>query len=355
MYFKSRKYTEDVEKVAYEFKDLMVKKKKFMVIGASGLIGRFMIDVLVYANQKYGLANEIICISRSENKLHDFFREYLNLNYFSVIAIDITKEIETSVQCDYIFQGASNTHPLAYANDPIGTIMTNVIGTQNILNFAKKNNVRRTIFFSSVEIYGENRGDVKGFSENYCGYIDCNTLRAGYTEAKRTCEALCQAFISKEKLDIVIARISRVFGPTVLASDSKASSQLIFNGVNEEDVVLKSEGLQRYSYSYVGDVVSALLFLVKNGENGEAYNIKGKNGDIELRDFAKIVADYSGVKLSYDIPSEVEKKGFSRVNMAVLDDLKVRELGWKPSFKVSDAIKTTIDILQEGVVKNDNK
>ena len=62
---------------------------------------------------------------------------------------------------------------------------------------------------SSVEIYGENKGDTETFDENYLGYINCNTLRAGYPESKRLSESLCQAYIGKYNMDIVIGRLSR--------------------------------------------------------------------------------------------------------------------------------------------------
>ncbi len=94
-------------------------------------------------------------------------------------------------------------------------------------------------FFQLSKIYGENRGDVEKFTEDYCGYIDCNTLRAGYPEGKRVSESLCQAYSAKHHLDIVIPRLCRTFGPTMLLSDSKASSQFILNTVHGEDIVLK--------------------------------------------------------------------------------------------------------------------
>ena len=83
------------------------------------------------------------------------------------------------------------------------------------------------LFLSTVEIYGENRGDLDKFTEDYCGYIDCNTLRAGYPEGKRASESLCQAYIQKYGIDVVIPRISRTFGPTMLLSDSKAFLNLL--------------------------------------------------------------------------------------------------------------------------------
>ncbi len=81
-------------------------------------------------------------------------------------------------------------------------------------------------------------------------------------KVSRVSESLCQAYIAKHQLDIVIPRLCRTFGPTMLLSDSKASSQFILNAVHEEDIVLKSEGNQYFSYIYVGDAVSAMLHLL---------------------------------------------------------------------------------------------
>lgn len=128
---------------------------------------------------------------------------------------------------DYIIHAASNTHPVAYAGDPVGTIAANVIGTDNLLKWASAVKCKRFVFLSSVEVYGENRGDTDKFAEDYMGYIDCNTLRAGYPESKRTGEALCQAYRKQDGMDIVIPRLSRAYGPTMLASDTKAISQFI--------------------------------------------------------------------------------------------------------------------------------
>lgn len=90
---------------------------------------------------------------------------------------------------DYIIHLASNTHPKQYAEDPIGTIMTNIYGCDNLLKLAVEKKAR-FLLASSVEIYGQ--GTAIPMNEEYCGYIDCNLARSGYNEAKRTCEALTQ-------------------------------------------------------------------------------------------------------------------------------------------------------------------
>ncbi|MGH1830060.1 NAD-dependent epimerase/dehydratase family protein [Enterococcus gilvus] len=347
MFQSNKDYTNDISIVSEDFANLNIRNKRFLIFGASGLIGRFLIDVLMYANKKYDLNNIVIGVGRNREKLVKIFSNYVFENSFSILEMDINQEISDKITCDYILQAASNTHPKLYATDPVGTITTNIIGTQNILEFARKKKVERTIFFSSVEIYGENRQDVKYFDESYMGYIDCNTLRAGYSEAKRTSEALCQAYISKHNLDIVIARISRVFGPTVDRGDSKASTQFIFNGVNNQNVTLKSKGDQLFSYSYVADVASALLMLIVKGIRGEAYNIKGLNGDVTLKQFAESIASYSSTKVIFELPDELEKKGFSTATLALLDDKKIRSLGWTPKFDFNESLEKTVMILKE--------
>ena len=79
--------------------------------------------------------------------------------------------------------------------------MANILGTNSLLKLAVTLKAR-FLLLSSVEIYGENRGDTERFEEGYCGYIDCNTLRAGYPESKRAGEALCQAYIKQKEIYI---------------------------------------------------------------------------------------------------------------------------------------------------------
>ena len=242
---------------------------------------------------------------------------------------------------------ASNTHPVAYATQPVSTIMTNITGLGNMLEYACNCGASRFAFASSNEIYGENRGDVELFDEKYCGYIDSNTLRAGYPESKRCGEALCQAYARQYGIDVVIPRFTRSFGPTLLESDTKALSQFLRNAVHHEDIVLKSEGRQYYSYTYVADAVSGLLYVLLLGASGEAYNIADESGDITLRDLASELASIAGTKVVFDLPDATEAAGFSKATKARLSSSKLKKLGWTCRFPLRTGLEHTVLSLQE--------
>ena len=338
-------YVEDVKRVAaLDLPWNKLRGKTILVTGGTGLIGSFLIDVLNAAN----LGCKVLLFGRSEDKAKARFAEYWDTGWIEFVKWDAADSDLPKVDghVDYVLHLASNTHPVAYATDPIGTITTNVIALNNLLSLATEKRATRFLFASSNEIYGENRGDVELFDEKYCGYIDCNTLRAGYPESKRCGEALCQAYIKQKGLDCVIARLTRTYGPTILPTDTKAISQFFKNALAGEDIVLKSEGRQYYSYQYVADSVAGLLTVLLKGECGEAYNIADESGDITLRDLADLVATQAGRKVVFELPNVVEAVGFSKATKARLDGRKVRLLGWMSRFGISSGVKRTMDILK---------
>lgn len=347
--YENRQYLEDVSYVAEQ--KLPWKKlqdQSVMISGATGLVGSFLVDVLMDRNRNYGMNCTVYALGRNAERAKRRFAYCADEKTWKYISYDINRPLvrEDIGKVDYILHLASNTHPFAYSTDPIGTITTNIIGTQNMLEFAAAHGAERCVFTSSNEIYGENRGDVEKFDEEYCGYIDCNTMRAGYPESKRCGEALCQAYIRQKGLDIVIPRLTRSYGPTLLATDTKALTQFIRKGVAGEDIVLKSRGTQYYSYLYAADTVSGLLTVLLKGECGEAYNVADDASDIMLKDLAGIIAEYVGRKVVFEIPDAVESAGYSKATKARLESAKLQTLGWKAKYDIRTGIERTIDILR---------
>lgn len=322
--------------------------KSIMISGATGLVGSFLIDVLMNKNKNENLNCTVYALARNEDRVNSRFLYCKGNPLFRYIKYDVLKPLKSIDidNVDYVLHMASNTHPLQYSTDPIGTITTNIIGTKNMLDFAVEHNAIRCVFTSSNEVYGENRGDVELFDEEYCGYINCNTMRAGYPEAKRCSEALCQAYIKQRNLDVVIARLTRSYGATLLKDDSKALSQFLHKGIAGEDIVLKSEGTQQYSYLYIADTVSGLLTVLLKGKRGEAYNVSDINSDIMLKDLAAIIAGYAGKKVVYEIPDAVESAGYSKATKARLDSKKLQTLGWSAKYDIVAGIERTLEILK---------
>lgn len=348
--YDNKLYMEDVRFVAsIDIPWEKLKNKSIMLSGATGLIGSFLIDVIMEKNASDDLGCTIYALGRNEEKARTRFPKFADDYHYAFIPYDVKKPFvrDELGTVDYILHLASNTHPMQYSTDPIGTITTNIIGVQNMLEFAVEHHAARFAFASSNEIYGENRGDVEFFDENYCGYINSNTMRAGYPESKRCGEALCQAYKAQKGLDIVIPRPTRSYGPTMLMSDTKAISQFIKKGIAGEDIVLKSAGTQFYSYTYVADAVAGLLTILLRGENGEAYNIAEEHSDIMLKDLAGIIAGINGKEVVFEIPDAVEAAGYSTATKARLDGRKLRALGWKPRYDIKSGMERTISILRE--------
>lgn len=346
--YRNEKYLEDVQKVAgLDLPWERLAQSSLLISGASGLIGSFLVDVLREQNRK-GLECRILALGRNPGRLQERFATDAPDPLLAFLPYDVTRPLNPDMErADFCLHLASNTHPVQYATDPIGTIMTNVMGLSNMLEYACEKGARRVVFASSNEIYGENRGDQELFTEDYCGYIDSNTLRAGYPESKRCAEALCQAYISARDLDIVIPRLTRSYGPTLLMSDTKAISQFIKKAVAGEDIVLKSEGNQLYSYTYVADAVSGLLTVLFKGEKGAAYNIADQASDIALKDLAAIIADTAGRRVVFELPDETEKAGYSKATKALLDGSRLKKLGWNPAYTIETGIARTVAILSE--------
>ncbi|MCD7927673.1 MAG: NAD-dependent epimerase/dehydratase family protein [Oscillospiraceae bacterium] len=342
-------YLDDVRAVAgLELPWEQLQDSSVLISGASGLVGSCMIDAVMYRNAESGMNCTVYAMGRGEEKARERFGYCWGSKHFKFLPHDINEPLEREDlgRISYVLHLASNTHPLAYATDPIGTVTTNIIGTNNMLKFAVRHGAKRFAFASSNEIYGENRGDVELFDESYCGYIDSNTMRAGYPESKRCGEALCQAYLRQEGLDVVIPRLTRSYGPTMLMSDTKAISQFIRKGIAGENIVLKSAGTQYYSYTYVADAVSGLLTVLLKGETGTAYNIADESGDIMLKDLAALIAGCAGTKVVFECPDEVEKAGYSTATKARLDGSRLKGLGWNPRFDMETGIRRTIDILR---------
>ena len=320
--------------------------KSFLITGATGLIGVCMVDALMRFNCQ-GADIQIYAVGRSWEKAKSRLGEYEQDEHFHFIEQDVRQPLPEDLQVDIIIPLASNTHPLAYSQYPIETIEINVKGAEYALNKTLACGAM-VLYPSSVEVYGNARGE-DVFTENYTGKLNLENARACYPESKRLCEALCLSYMSERGVDVKIVRLSRAFGPTMLMTDTKASSQFILKALAGEDIILKSKGEQFFSYTYVADVVRSMLYILLHGESGKAYNVSNQDCNVKLKDFAGACAHWAGKEVVFDLPSEVEQKGYSVAMHAILDNTRLESIGCQPLYPFDVAINKTLNIMSNNM------
>lgn len=332
-------YQEDLKNILATEGIELLRGKSFLITGATGMVGVMLIDALMQLGDV-----TVYAVGRSKEKAKQRLGEYFNNPFFHFMEHDVCKPFDTQLKVDYIIPAASNTHPLAYSQYPIETILINIKGAENALELAA--HCGGTVVYTSTnEVYGNAIGD-EVFTEEYNGKLNLTNARSCYNESKRTAESLCQSYIAEKGVNVKIARLCRIFGPTMLESDSKASSQFIKKAIAGEDIVLKSKGDQYFSYTYVADAVIGLLVVLLHGEVGAPYNVSSEKTNVHLKDFARFCAEACGKSVVFELPSEAEQKGFSIAMQAILSNERIKGIGFKPRYEMDDAINRTIQILR---------
>lgn len=316
-----------------------LKNKSVLITGASGLICSAFIDLLMRYNMQ-GAGVRIYALSRDKSYARKRFDVYWNNPLFTFLQQDVIKLVSLDASLSYIIHGASNASPKRYATDPVGTMKANLWGVANMLDLAKEKQAR-LLYISSGEVYGE--GDSSDFSESYSGYVDCLNPRACYPSSKRASETLCISYKEQYGVDVVIARPGHIYGMDT-DRDDRAFAQFLRNAKKDANVVMKSKGCQVRSYCYVEDCASALLYILLRGINGKAYNIANRDSVLSIKELAELIAQTAGVKVEYDIPSDSESKGYSKVQRAVLDSSMLESLGWKAQVSLEEGLRRIIGV-----------
>lgn len=206
-----------------------------------------------------------------------------------------------------------------------------------------KHSMRRFLYVSSGEVYGE--GDGRVFSEDYSRYVNPLLVRSCYPTAKRTAENLCISYGSEYGADVVIARPCHVFGPYFTEDDHRVYAEFIRNVLRGEDIVMKSDGVQYRSWSYVVNCAAAVLYIMLNGKSSEAYNIADPDSALAIRELAETIADIGGKRVLRVNANVAEKSGFNPVTRSVFNVERLCSLGWAPLSPFRLNLESTIEEL----------
>jgi nucleoside-diphosphate-sugar epimerase len=309
-----------------------LQNKTVLVTGATGLIPSYIVHLLMSIENV-----RVIALSRSEEKLKQKFSMYVENKNFKYLAYDISiptdlnKLFSAGTQVDIIFHGAGNTDNVGQ-KDMVNTISVNTQGTKNCLNFLQAQGNGIFIPFSSVTIYGL-CSNIR-ISETDYGYTDLQANDAPYVQSKRISEVYCYAYNKQFNVDVRIPRISWAIGPEMIRENGMRSD-FLYNLIDGKAMVIKSDGKRVLPFCYVGDIITALFYILFYGKQGEAYNIVADDGNLSVRQFAEIHESISSEQTKLIIKNEYNdgKPGI------MIDNSKLSSIGWKSKVTIADGLQ----------------
>lgn len=306
--------------------------KRFYITGATGIVGQQLIRSLLLKKNSY-----IVAQVRDLNSAKRLFGDATsNIEFFKQ---DIDEPIKYTGDVDYIVHAAAPTSSSYFVEHPVGTIKTIVDGTMHIMDFAITKHVKSIVFLSSMEIYGTSTKE-DPITENDQFYCELLSARSSYPQAKRLAETLCFAYFSEHNVPVKIVRLAQVIDKKINPRDNRVVSMFAKAAINSENISLATDGKAKQTYIGIDDATSAIIRILFDGKNGQAYNVANPDTYCSIREFAEMVAsDIAQNKIK--VTTKNINSGIYPPNRTInLCVDKLTKLGWRPS-------KNLIDIFQE--------
>lgn len=317
--------------------------KTFLITGATGLIGKLLVQALCYKNDAAGAGMRLILPVRSAAKARGLFGERADIE---LIEGELSALGGLAQHVDYVVHAAAPTKSRLFVEQPVETLDAVVGGTRALLELARAKSVEAMVFLSSMEVYGVlDKQDVR---ETDVGHIDFLNCRSSYSEGKRLAELYCRSYCLEYGTPVVIARLAQTFGPGITAEENRVFKLFADAAIHRRDIVLKSRGRTRSNYVYTADAISGLLFLLQKGEKGEAYNLVGEKTGMTILDTARWIAEHftqDQIRVTLDPPQGTNE--FAPENRMVLDNEKLRALGWRSRRGLKEGYARLIAFLRE--------
>lgn len=312
--------------------------ERFLITGATGYIGSMLAKRILLSG------HAVTVIVREPSRLNDDI-----LSGTEVVHADITDReavFRITEKYDFIIHCAAPTKSVYMRSNPVEVIDTIVNGTEHILNLAERCSARSVVYLSSMEVYGQiSCPEGKKITENEMGYLDVANVRSCYPIAKIMAENLCHSYHAEYGVPVKIARLAQVFGRGVRPDDSRVFAQFANAVRTGTDIVLHTAGTSMGNYCDIDEAVDAVLFLLQNGVDSEAYNVVNEGNTMRICEMAELVAQKIAggrIKVSYDIPKG-NPFGYAADTGLKLSGEKLRKLGWEAKRGLEDMYRNMLD------------
>ncbi len=317
---------------------------KLLVTGGAGFIGSHLCEALL-AQGDTVISLDDLSTGNSSNlegaKQNPKFTSVTG----SILDEPLVDRLVESVEGVFHFAAAVGVQKIL--KDPIGSLLTNIQGTENVLNAAARRK-RQVMLASSSEIYGKNpKMPLTEESDRVLG--SPLVARWTYSEAKAIDEAFARTLHEKEGLKVKIIRLFNTVGPRQSPAYGMVIPRFFAAALKNEPLLIHGDGNQQRVFGHVSDAVAGIIALW-NSENGlgEAFNVGGFE-ETSINDLAKRIISLTNSKseIAYQSYEDLAKDGFEDLSRRVPDTSKLSKVtGWKAQKDLAAILQETYDSLK---------
>jgi UDP-glucose 4-epimerase len=317
---------------------------RILITGGAGFIGSHLTDSLLAEGHFIKILDDV-STGRLENlklnEIHPNF-EYVNGSVLNQNLLESTVK-----DVDYIFHLAAAVGVFNIVNHPLSSLVTNIRGTENVLEAALTKNIP-VFLSSSSEVYGKNSSDsLKESDDRILG--SPTMLRWSYSDAKAIDETLAFAYWTEKKLPTRIVRFFNTVGPRQVGAYGMVIPRFVSMALKNEPITIYGNGEQTRCFGHVYDVIDAVISVAFSDKTiGKVINI-GNNFEISMNDLAKKIIEETGSKseIIYIPYSEAYGDGFEDMERRVPNIDLIKSLtGWQPKRDLTQIIKDVAEYLR---------
>ncbi|MFA1624444.1 UDP-glucuronic acid decarboxylase family protein [Rhizobium mongolense] len=306
--------------------------KKVLVNGGAGFLGSHLCERLLKGG------HEVICLDNFSTGRRSNVHHLRPFSRFRIIEHDVRSPFD--VDAALIFNFASPASPPDYQRDPVGTLLTNVLGAVNALDLARRNGA--TIVQSSTsEVYGDPEHTPQ--RESYCGNVNPVGPRACYDEGKRSAETLFFDYHRTYGVDIRVGRIFNTYGPRMRPDDGRVVSNFIVQALQNKNITIYGDGSQTRSFCYVDDLIEGFLRFSNARKKCTGPINLGNPAEIPVRQLAEMIREMTNSRSRIvHLPRVTDDPKQRRPDISRAQ----AKLGWQPRVALETGLGKTIEYFE---------
>ena len=307
-----------------------------LVAGGAGFLGSHLIKQLLNKGE------EVLCVDNFYTGKKENIGEPMKNNNFELLRHDVTLPLFVE-GIDRIYNLACPASPKHYERDPVQTVKTNVHGSINLLDLAKRLDIR-ILQASTSEVYGDPLETPQ--KETYWGNVNVIGPRSCYDEGKRCAETLFNDYKNQYGVDIKILRIFNTYGPNMDIDDGRVISNFIVQALKGEDITIYGDGSQTRSFCYVDDLIDGMLRFMDTDKSFTGPLNIGTDREVPISFIASKIIELTDSKSSIVNLDSLEDDPKRRRPDLSLAKEKIK---WNPQVSLEDGLVKTIKFFKSKI------